>query len=361
MKTLDRYILKKFLGAFFFVVLILVSVVVVINITERNDSFIKHSLGFREILGYYLDYIPFVANLITPITVFIATVFVTAKLAGRTEIVAMLSSGISFRRLMRPYLIGSIIIAAISFVLNGWIIPNSNKTRVAFEIEYFRRPFYFSERDIHIRESPNSYIYLESYNNRVDVGYRFTMETVEEEGEDVLLKEKLSAKKIEWQEDSASWLIQDWMLRTFDGENEIITKGEEIDTTLTIHPRDFSNSYRMFEALTINELNTYINDLKARGAAGAEPYMIEKYTKYMSPFTVIILTMIGLIVSSRKTRGGSGFQIALGFLIAFIYIIFFIMSKAIAENGSMNMILAIWSPNIIFAIVGLLLYHTVPR
>ena len=165
MKLIDRYILKKFLGAFVFVVLVIVSVICIIDITEKNEKFISNSLSFQQVFGYYMDFFPYIANMITPITVFIAVVFVTAKLASHTEIIAILSSGVSFVRLMVPYLIGALLIGAVSFVLTGWIIPQANKDRVAFEIAYFEKPYYFSEKNIHIKVGPELYLYIESYYN----------------------------------------------------------------------------------------------------------------------------------------------------------------------------------------------------
>ncbi|CAN5197790.1 LptF/LptG family permease [soil metagenome] len=357
MKIIDWYILKKFLSAFFFVVLILVSIICVIDITEKNDNFIQHSLSLSQVVRYYIDFIPFIANLLTPITVFIATVFVTAKMASHTEIIAILSSGISFRRMMVPYLIGALIIAIISFYLTGWVIPNSNKSRIDFEVTYVKRPANFTERDIHIKVAPESYLYMESYNNQINAGYKFTLETIK----DKQLVEKLSAKRIEWKPEKEKWLVQNWTLRKFDGFNESITTGDYIDTTLSILPKDFGSNYRLNETLTIDELNAYIHELRERGADDVQNYVIEKYIRYMTPFTVIILTFIGLIVSARKARGGAGFQIALGFFIAFIFIIFFIMSRAVAEAGSINPLLGVWLPNIIFSFIGLIMYKTVPR
>lgn len=357
MKIIDKYILKKFLSTFIFVVLILVAIIVMIDLTEKNDDFIEHNLSFAPIAKYYLAFIPFVANLITPITVFIATVFVTSKMAGHTEIIAILSSGISFRRMMVPYFIGATLIAAVSFYFNGWVIPDSNKYRVAFEIEYVKKQFYFDQRNIHIKVAPNSYLYMEHYNNQANVGYKFTLETIKENE----LVEKLSAARLEWQPDSAYWLIKDWKLRKFDGFDETVTYGEQIDTVLKILPKDFENSYRFNETLTNDELQEHIEELQNRGSVEADTYIIEKYIRYMMPFTVIILTFIGLTVSSRKARGGAGYQIALGFMIAFIFIIAYIMARSVAQAGTINPLLGVWLPNIIFSIIGLVLYKTVPR
>jgi lipopolysaccharide export system permease protein len=175
MKILDRYILKKFLISYLFVVLILVAVIMVIDITEKSDDFLEHQLNFEQIAKYYLDFIPWIANLITPITVFIATVFVTSKLAGHTEVVAILGSGVSFRRMLVPYLIGATLIAGLSFYLNGWLIPNSDKSRVAFLVAYTQRPYSYSQNNIHLKVAPEIYLYLRNYNNHSKVGISFTL------------------------------------------------------------------------------------------------------------------------------------------------------------------------------------------
>ncbi|MEK6480816.1 LptF/LptG family permease [Catalinimonas sp. 4WD22] len=357
MKILDIYIIKKFLGTFFFVVLLLVAVVSVIDYTEKNDDFMEHQLNGIQILAYYVDFIPYVASLITPITVFIAVVFVTSKLAGNTEVIAILSSGVSFRRMLVPYMIGALFIAAISFWLNGWVIPNANKDRIAFELKYVKSPFDYNERNIHMKISPEAYAYMESYNNNADVGYRFTLEKIE--GNQML--EKITARRIEWDSATAKWRLRQWKKHTFDGMDESINTGDEMDTTLNIHPKDFGSTYGMYETLTLPELDRHIELLKERGANDIPLYRVEKYIRYMSPFTAIILTFIGVIMSAKKSRGGSGVQIAAGFAIAFLFIIFFIFSRSIAEANSMNPIIAVWIPNIIFTGVGLILYKFVPR
>jgi lipopolysaccharide export system permease protein len=357
MKTLDWYILKKFLGAYVFVVFIIVSIVVIINYTDYNDSYLKHNLGFREIAGYYLTFIPYIASLISPITVFIAVVFITSKLAQHTEIIAMLSSGMSFRRLMRPYFIGALIIAVVWYYFAGWVIPDSNKSRVAFELQYVKTPYINTDRDIHIKIGPESYLYMQNFNNQANVGYRFTLETIV----GTQVRDRLFAQRIEWQEETQSWKLKNWTLRSFNDMEEKYATGFELDTVLRIHPRDFESDYGRYETLTMDELSDYISELELRGADNIQIYQIEKYIRYMSPFAAFVLTFIGLILSSRKQRGGVGFQIALGFLLAFIYIILYIFARSVAEAGSTHPVIAVWSPNIVFGLIGLLLYKTVPR
>jgi len=357
MKILDWYILKKFLKSYVFVVLVIELVVVIIHITENNENYINHELGFVQIAGYYLDYIPYIANMIAPITIFITVVFMTSQLAQHSEIIAMLSSGISFRRLMRPYMIGALIIAGFSFYFGGWVIPNGNKERVAFELQYIKGAYHFTEKNIHIKIAPTTMLYLQSYNVTNNVGYKPTLETIE----DGILLNKLEATRMEWQTETEKWRLQNWKKREISGMDEIFTFGKTMDTTLQILPKDFASDYSRFETLTMNELYEYIDVLEMRGADDLEVYEIEKYIRYTAPFAALILTFIGLGVSARKARGGAGFQIALGFLLAFIYIIFFIFSRTSAEAGNIAPIIAIWIPNIIFTIIGLLIYQTVPR
>ena len=357
MKLIDKYILKKFLGAFVFTVLIIVSVILVIDVTEKTDKFVKAGVSTGEILSYYLDFIPWIANFITPLTTFIATVFITAQMAGRTEIVAILSSGVSFRRMLLPYFIGASAIATLSFVLTGWIIPNSNKSRLAFEIEHLKSKFYYNERNIHLQVAPNTYLYMRSYNNQSNVGYNFTLERVE----GTQLKEKLSANRISWDNNKEKWKLTTWKTLSIDSALETLDKGKEMDTTLAIHPSEFENNYRNYDGMTIDELNGEIDKLTLRGASNVEIYQVEKYSRFTSPFAILILTFMGVIVSSKKTRGGAGFQIALGFLLSFLFIIFFILSKSIAEAGNMHPMLGVWIPNIVFGGISLLMYKYVPR
>jgi lipopolysaccharide export system permease protein len=358
MKILDRYILTKLLTTYVFVVLILVSVICVIDFTEKNDDFIRHKLTAYTILtDYYINLFPYWSSLLSPITVFIATVFVTAKLASHTEVIAILSSGVSFRRLMLPYLIGSAIIGMVNFGLIAYVIPNANKVRIAFERKFVVSPFYYDGRNVHIKVAPNVYVYMESYTNMTNSGYRFTMEEIE----GTTLKQKLEADRITWDSTKHKWRIDNYKLRTFKGNEEKITHGPPTDTLLNLLPKDFDSNYMLYETFTLPELDRFIEELKSRGSDGVATYEIEKYVRFTNPFAIIILCLIGVIMSARKSRGGVGLQIAAGFVLAFIYIIFFIMTKTIADNGGLQPIIGVWIPNFLFAMVGILLYKTVPR
>lgn len=378
MKILDRYVLKSLLSTFFFVVLILLAVITVIDLTEKMDKFAKAGVTSGQIAGYYLDYISWIGSFITPITMFIATVYVCARMAGHTEVIAILSSGVSFKRFLLPFLVGATFIGAISFVLNGWIIPDSNKSRLEFEVQYVKNKYYYDKRNIHIQVAPDIYLYLQSYNNNSHTGYHFSIERFK----DNRLVEKLTANRIEWDTTKQKWTLRDYKIRKIDRifettsrpetaaafntpklalSRDSLMSGERLDTALVIHPREFESDYRKYDGMTLNELDEYIHTLKARGSTGVEMYEVEKYTRYSAPFTILILVFMGVIVSSRKSRGGTGLQIAVGFVLSFIFILFFTLFRTFAEAGSTPPELSVWIPNIIFAIISLGMYKYVPR
>lgn len=378
MKILDKYILKTLLSTFFFVVLILLAVITVIDLTEKMDKFAKAGVTRGQIAGYYLDYISWIGSFITPITMFIATVYVCARMAGHTEVIAMLSSGVSFKRFLLPFLIGAAIIGGISFWLNGWIIPDSNKARLEFEVQFIKNKFYYDKRNIHIQVAPDIYLYLQSYNNNTNTGYHFSLERFR----DNRLIEKLTANRIEWDTTKQKWTLRDYKIRKIDRifetssrpesipgfqntqmvlSRDSLTEGASLDTALVIHPKEFESDYRKYDGMTLNELNEYIRTLKARGSTGVEMYEVEKYTRYSAPFTIMILVFMGVIVSSRKSRGGTGVQIAVGFLLSFIFILFFTLFRTFAEAGSTPPQISVWIPNIVFGVISLAMYKYVPR
>jgi len=376
-RLLDKYILKTFLVTFFFVVLILLAVVTVIDLTDKMDKFSKAELKAIDIVGYYLDYIPWIGSLLTPITIFIAAVYVTSRMAGHTEVIAMLSAGISFKRMLVPYFIGATLVGVISFVLNGWIIPNSNKSRLAFEMQYFKTKYYFEKQNVYIQVASDTYLYMKSYNNNNQTGYHFTLEKFHNNK----LIEKITASRIQWDSTNLKWTLFDWSLKKVDGifespkrpetvpafevsrvtTKEFVRSGTSLDTVLVIHPKEFESDYRKYDGLTLNELDDQIKTLRARGSTGIEMYEVEKYTRYTSPVTIFILVFMGVIVSARKSRGGTGPQIALGFLLSFIFILFFTLFRTFAENGSMPPQISVWVPNIIFGLISIAMYKYVPR
>lgn len=357
MKILDAYIIKKFFSTYIFVVLILLSVVCVIDYSEKSDDFL--SVPVNEIIfDYYVNFLLYVANLVTPIIVFIATVFVTARMASRTEIIAILSGGVSFIRMMSPYLVGGFIIAVTTFLLNAWVIPKANKTKVKFEVAYLVSPFRFNERNIHFKLDSNLYAYMQSYNNLVGTGYQFTLEQINSKQK---IEAKLSADIIKWDTTRGMWTLPNYRLHTFDGEKEKIDEGKKLDTLLNLYPKDFESKHLFHETLTLPELDSYITEQLDRGNSNIGLYLVEKYQRYASPFAIIILTIMGVVVSSRKSRQGTSFQIALGFVLSFAFLILVIIFKSVGQSGGLPPYVAVWVPNIIFALITLYLYRKVPK
>jgi lipopolysaccharide export system permease protein len=332
-------------------------IIALIDFTEKNGYFIRHKLGYREILDYYYSYMFLVINFITPITVFITTVFVTSRLAQRTEIIAILGGGVSFLRFLRPYLVGALAITLCSFALIGWVLPKVNVKRIAFETEYIGSVFRGRSEHLHIRIAPDSYFYAEYFKNYNNSGSNVTIETIKGN----TLIEKISANRILWLEEEGMWQLQDWTSRRIEGLQEYIEQGSALNMALDIHPNDFSINPKLHEMLTLTELNTHIDLLQKKGSDSVHIFLIEKYVRYMSPFAAIILTFMGVVLSARKSRSGLGLQIAVGFILAFIYIACFLFAKGVAEAKGTNLLLTVWMPNIVFSLLSLVLYRLVPK
>ncbi len=358
MKILDKYILFRFLKAYIFIVLVLCAVLIVIDLAEKVENFNRPQLTvWRICTEYYLNFIPYYANLLSPIIIFITAVFVTAQLAGRTEIVAMLSSGMSFQRILLPYFIGSLMIGTLVFFLHGYIVPNANKIRHNFEDNFVRDKFYFGQQNFHFQIAPNVFAYIRSYDNASQVGFNFTLERIE----GLELKSKLEASRMIWDVKKKKWTLESYRLHTFDDRKETLKHGDKMDTLLNISPKDFESKHLYHERLTLTELDAYIKQLQLRGSDGIEIFLIEKYERYAYPFAIIILTIIGVVVSAKKTRGGTGIQIAFGFVLAFVYIFLIVMMRSFAQQGGIPPQFSAWIPNLIFCVVGFVMYKRMPK
>ncbi|MBO9639808.1 LptF/LptG family permease [Siphonobacter aquaeclarae] len=359
MKILDWYIFKRFLRTYLFVVSMVTLIILVVDYTEKVEDFIRNKPPTYELfVTYYLNLAIFWANYVSPLMVFITVVFFTANMAAKTEIIAILSTGVSFLRFTRPYALASLLIAGLIFYLVSYVIPIADTKRLAFEQKYVHGgTYYYDKRDVHIQVSPNVYAYLSSYNNSTQQGDKFTLEKIENNR----LVQKLTASYIVWKPELKKWSAVDYSIRTITETGETMTYGKSLDTTLALEPKDFESTQDMEKTFTLTELNKHIQKLQLRGAEGVELYQIERYSRMANPFAIIILTAIGVIVSARKSRGGVGFQIALGFALAFLYILFFMMSSGIAKKGAFDPFWAVWLPNIVFSVIGVVLYRTVPK
>ncbi len=358
MGILDRYIIKKFLGTFFFSIALIISVAVVFDITEKLDDFIERNAPLNAIIfDYYLNFIPYFANLFSFLFVFISVIFFTSKMASNTEIISILASGVSFKRFLLPYFISASILALLSFYLNNFLIPDANKARLDFEEQYIRNQFRNDDNNIHIQLDDSSYAYLESYNIWANIGYKFSLETIKN-GE---VTYKLISDYMQWDSTQNHWIVYNYYERYINGTKERLIQGRSKDTTLNISPEDFNKRDNSVGTLDYYALNEAIAREKFRGSQKAVYYELEKYGRLASPFATFVLTLIGVSIASRKVRGGIGVHIGIGLAISFTYILFMQVSETFATNGNFNPILAVWIPNITFGLLAIYLLAKAPK
>ena len=358
MQKIDWYIIKKFLGTFFFSISLILIIVVVFDISEKVDDFIESDAPLGIILfEYYLNFIPYFGNLFSPLFTFIAVIFFTSKMASNSEIISILSSGVSFNRFLRPFMISAVFLCILSFILGNFIIPPSNQARLDFEYEYLKSPYKNRDKDIHMQIEPGTFIYIESYNIQKNIGYKFSIENFE----DNQLKKKLYSNYIQWDEKKEKWTIYKYIEREINGLYEEINKGEQKDTVLNLRPKDFNFRLSMVETMNYNELNAFIEKEKMKGSKNLVFHLIEKHKRIAFPFATIILTIVGVAMASRKVKGGVGLHLGLGLLISFSYILFMQISTTFATNGDLSPIIAVWIPNLMFAILALYLLKKAPK
>ena len=354
---IDFYIIKKFLGTFFYAIALIISISIVFDISENIDDFMTKEVPVKAIVfDYYLNFVPYFANLFSGLFTFIAVIYFTSKLAYNTEIIAILSSGVSYKRLMRPYLIGAAIIAVFSYMLGNYVIPPANKKKVDFRNLYIGSRKSANEKNIHRQIEPGVFVYMSSYNASDDVGYKFTLENFS----DRKLVSKLSADYIKWDREKKKWVIRDYNIRTIDGYTEKITQGAEKDTTLNMLPEDYQVVENIVETMTLPTLNKSIANLKLRGVNTID-YEIEKHKRRSGPFSAFILTIIGVSLASRKIKGGIGFHLGLGLLLSFSYILFTQVTTVFATSNLLAPWLAMWIPNIVYGGLAFYLYRRAAR
>lgn len=349
MKILDWYIIKKFLGTFVLSLALIILIVVVFDISEKIDDFLQKEAPLKAIIfDYYFNFIPYIVNLFSPLFTFIAVILFTSSMASRTEIVAILSSGVSYRRLLFPYMLSATVIALLSLYLNNYVIPRATKKRIAFEDTYIRDQFHNQDRNIHKQESPGNYIYLERYKTEENTGYKFSIEKFNSSG----LYYKMMAETIKWDSIKSRWTINNYFVRTINGMNETIRKGKTIDTSFAFTPKEFGRKDNTVETMDTPELNKYIESERLKGSDHIEVYEIEKYRRSSFPFATFILTLIGVSIASRKVRGGIGMHIGLGIFISFTFIMFMQISTTFAAGGLLSPLVAVWIPNFLFSFLA---------
>jgi len=358
---IDFYIIKKFLGTFFFSLVLILGIAVIFDFSEKIDDFIEKQAPLKAIIfDYYLNFIPYFATLFAPMFVFISVIFFTSKMAINTEIIAILNAGMSFRRLLVPYFISAALIASFTFVLTNFVIPHSNIKRLGFEEKYWRDPGFrkVSVSALHRQVYPNVYIYMESYNAITQTGRNFSMEKFNDHGK---LESKMSAQMVRWDTTINKWGAWWYNIRETDSLGERLSTGRRIDTVLNVTPSDFARSPEFVGTMNHRELREYIGVLRLQGSDELKLYLNEKHRRYAMPFAFFILTLIGVSLSSRKIRGGIGMQIGLGLMLTFSYILFMQFASQFSLKGDLNPALAMWLPNIIYTFIALVVYRFAPK
>lgn len=359
---LDRYIIYKFLSTYIFLITIIVVIAVVFDFNERIDKLTQsHAPVQKIIFDYYVNFVPNFVNLFTPLFVFIAVIFFTSKLADNSEIIAMKSTGMSFRRLLRPYMISAALIAASSFLLGAFVIPQSNVARVNFENRYIKKKTDVTSVDnVQMQVDTGVVAYITHFDNVSKSGYGFSLDKFV----DKKLVSHLTAQSIQYDTLSDrrfSWTLRHYKIRTLKGMREKLESGEKLDTIIVMEPRDFFYVRGQQETMTIPELKEFIDRQRLRGAAGISTFEVEYHKRFATPFAAFILTLIGVSLSCEKRKGGMGASIGVGIALSFTYILFQTVSSTFALNAGWSAMFAVWLPNLVFAVVAFVLYKRTPQ
>lgn len=358
-RIIDRYIIGKFLGTFFLTITLILAIAIVFDISEKIEDFVTKGASAKEIIiDYYVNFVVYYGNLFSSMIVFIATIFFTSRMSGNTEIVAILTGGVSFRRLMWPYFVSATIIAGISFGLGHFVIPKTNVTRIKFQKTYIEMKENDRFKNIHRQIKPGHIIYFENYNSDRRSGYHFTYEIFK----DHQLLYKLKADFIRQDTVTQMWTLDNYSIRRIaeDGSEEI-KAGRQMDTVLDFEAKEIVPRLYTIEMMVTPELNDFIEAEKIRGSENVNYYLIEKYRRTSWPVATYVLVLIGVSISSRKKRGGLGLNIAIGLAVCVSYIFFMQISTTFATLGNFSPFWAVWFPNIIFSFVAAYLYYIAPK
>lgn len=358
---LDRYIIKKFLSTYIFLILLVIVITIVFDYNEHIDKFAKSHVPFKQImLVYYVNFVPYFVNLFSPLFIFIAVIFFTSKLTDGSEIIAMKSAGMSFRRLLRPYMLSAFLIAVVTFWFGGYVIPRSNVTRVNFENRYIKKKQATSADNIQMQVDTGVVAYIAHFDNLSKSGYGFSLDKFRGKK----LVSHLTAQNLQY--DTLSdrryrWTLHHCDLRTLKGMREQVEHYDKLDTTIVMEPQDFFYVLNQQETMTLPELSQFIDRQRLRGAAGVSTFEVEYHKRFATPIAAFILTIIGVSLSTRKRKGGMGASIGVGIALSFTYILFQAVSATFAINAGWSPMLSVWLPNIVFAVIAYGLYRRAPQ
>ena len=354
LKKIDWYISKKFILTFFLAMLLIIIIVIIFDLSEKIDDFVKNEAPLKEVLfDYYLNFIPYFINMFSSLFVFITVIFFTSRLEANSEIIAILSCGVSFHRMMVPYIVTSVLIALLSIGLNLYVIPNSNATRIDFEAKYVKRHNTYNLRDIHYQISPGQFVYIESFSRWNNTAYKFTIEDMEGHR----LVRKVSAESAAWDSTMDGWHLRKVFTRDYTaGLSDKVEYKENVDTVIALKIKDLFNNEKTVETLPARALSDLVATQKMRGDQNVMYAQIEQQRRLAIPFSAIILTIIGVSLSARKRRGGIGWNIGLGIALAFSYILFLRLSEMFVYTDTLPPAIALWLPNLLYIGIAAFLY-----
>jgi len=358
LKIIDRYIISKYLGTFFFTLVIVITISVVFDISEHLDNFLSHNTTVYDIaFKYYAGFIPYFTNLLSPIITFLAVIFFTAKMANQTEIVPILSGKVSFSRFLRPYFISATLIFLVSFFANVYLIPYTNRLKVTFENTHgFNGDP--TKNEVHLQLDKRTYVYVQSYDNAMHTGFQFVLEKFDGD----ILREKIVAGSITYDSLKNKWTLKDYSIRYVNGMREKLAMNlQQKDTTLALKPADFETHDNVYSAMSMTELNKNIESEKTRGAGNMKDMLYEKYRRFIYPMASFVLTMIGVSISSRRVRGGIGLPLGIGLFLCFAYIVVDKFALVFAIKSGLDPLIAVCVPNGMFGLLGGYLLYKAPK
>ena len=357
LKRIDRYIIGKFLGTFFFSIVLIMSIAVVFDLTEKLDNFFENQAPIREIIfDYYFNFVPYFMNMFSPLFIFISVIFFTSKIAGNSEIIAILASGVSYHRLMLPYFISALLLFVLSFWMTGYVIPPASEKMLTFQDKYIQRFSRENARNIQMEVDPGTILYIESFQKRTNMGYRASLEHFDGKK----LVTRITADRIHY--DSAyNWHLDKYVRRDFDGMYETLSRGNRLDTIIPIQPKELFYTAENAQMMSNPELKKYIETQRKRGSGNIQAFETEWWKRWASPIGAFIMTLLGVTLSSKKVRGGMGKNLGIGITLSALYILFSTVSTTFSVKGIMSPFMSVWIPNFIFLVIGALLYIRVSR
>ena len=357
MKKIDKYIIGKFLGTFFFSIVLIMSIAVIFDLTEKLDDFFENQVSVREIVfDYYLNFIPYFMNMFSPLFIFISVIFFTSKLAGDSEIIAIMASGVSYHRLMWPYFLSALLLFVFSFWMTGYVIPPASEKMFTFQDKYIQHFSRENARNVQMEVEPGTILYIESFQKRTNMGYRSSLEHFD--GKQLTMR--ITADRIHY--DSAyNWHFDKYVRRDFDGMRETLTRGNRLDTIIPVLPKELFYTAENAQMMPNPELRAYIKTQRQRVSGNVQSFETEWWKRWASPIGAFIMTLLGVTLSSKKVRGGMGKNLGAGLTLSALYILFSTVSTTFSVSGVMSPFMSVWLPNFLFLLIGVQLYLRVSK